>query len=376
MGKKKSLSTMSLTLVAILSIWVVFVSPVRAESSDPKVKVMTRNMYPGADLAVIATATTADEFEAGILKIYQSDIPGRAALLAGEIAHTKPDLIALQEVTTWKIENTGDQEFTQDDIEFNQLKLLLSSLELQEQHYIAVVVHKLTDVQLPGIIAYTDSDVILVRSDLPVGHLMVIGSEKHMYANRLSFPVPPELGDEIDVLRGWIAVDVKIRGARFKFVNTHLESPIPASQDFLEWTQYIQYEQAKQLVSDLNATSLPIILAGDFNSDAEPTAYYPPDVTPSYDHIVSPASGYIDAWDVLRNNPSNHGYTWPLYLDDPQSWLGPVPFERIDLIFSKGLEASSIKTIGVDPDGAYASDHAGVVAVFDLTNHRPDRVKN
>ena len=31
--------------------------------------------------------------------------------------------------------------------------------------------------------------------------------------------------------------------------------------------------------------------------------------------------------------------------------------------------------IGVDPDGAYASDHAGVVAVLDLTNHRSDKVK-
>jgi hypothetical protein len=66
MGRKKVLSTINLILVAVLSIWVVFVSPVRAESSGPKVKVMTRNMYPGADLGVIATATTAAEFEAGI----------------------------------------------------------------------------------------------------------------------------------------------------------------------------------------------------------------------------------------------------------------------------------------------------------------------
>ncbi len=85
-----------------------------------------------------------------------------------------------------------------------------------------------------------------------------------LYKNLLSFQTP---ADAISILRGWIAADVKIRGTRFKFVNTHLETPIPG--EFFEATAYLQLQQAMELVDALNDTGLPIILAGDFNSDAE-----------------------------------------------------------------------------------------------------------
>jgi endonuclease/exonuclease/phosphatase family metal-dependent hydrolase len=239
--------------------------------------------------------------------------------------------------------------------------LLLDSLQAAGLYYEEAVLQELTELQVPGLATYTDRDVILVRSDLPPGHLKVLGSEKHIYDVLMPFPV---LGDVIEVGRGWIAVDVKIRGARFKFVNTHLEAPIfdlPA-------TQAIQFAQAMQLVDDLNAIPLPIILAGDFNSDAEPTEFYPPDATPSYDYIV--ASGYVDAWEEL--NPEDPGFSWPLFLESPQADDGVMPIERIDLIFSDESTALSISRTGVDPvDGLYASDHTGMVAEFGLFNHRP-----
>jgi endonuclease/exonuclease/phosphatase family metal-dependent hydrolase len=117
---------------------------------------------------------------------------------------------------------------------------------------------------------------------------------------------------------------------------------------------------------------VPIILAGDFNSAAEPSEYYPSDGTSSYGYI---AANFLDAWDAIH--PSDPGYTWPLFGEDYMSGYSVTPFERIDLIFSRGLKPLSVISTGTRPDskGVYASDHVGVVADFDLENHRPNKPK-
>jgi endonuclease/exonuclease/phosphatase family metal-dependent hydrolase len=345
-------------VVTVFSICFAFASPASAENRDLRIKVMTRNMYPGADLAVIAAADESNlvEIVGGVVEsIIQSNIPDRAELLAAEIARTNPDLVALQEATTWKIEMMSPT------VELNQLNLLMNALKTFGRHYKIAAIQKLTEVELPGLIRYTDSDVILVRADLPPNQLRVLRSESHLYEALMEFPV---MGGTIQVLRGWIAADVKIRDSRFKFVNTHLESPLP-DPDYIDATKYLQELQAAQLIEDLDGAKIPIILAGDFNSDAEHTNNYPSDNTNSYDYIV--ASGFHDAWDELR--PNNPGFTWSLF---PVPEINFEPFERIDLIFSNGPKAISIMRTGVDPvRGLYASDHAGVVAVFDLANHHP-----
>lgn len=351
--KTKRTFRMYLIAVAVFSICFVFTSLASAGDQNLQVKVMTRNMYPGADPAVIAIADESNVVDVviGMVdSIVQSRIPDRAALLAAEIAKTKPDLVALQEATTWKIEMASPT------VEINQLDLLMKALKRLGQHYKIAAIQKLTDVELPGLMSYTDSDVILVRADLPHNQLHVLRSEAHLYEALMEFPV---MGGYIQVLRGWIAADVQMHGSRFKFVNTHLESPF--SVDYI----FLQELQAAQLMEDLDDAKLPVILAGDFNSDAEHTNNYPSDNTGSYDYIV--ASGFSDAWDELR--PNNPGYTWSLF---PVSGITFEPFERIDLIFSNGPKAISIMRTGVDPvHGLYASDHAGVVAVFDLADQHP-----
>jgi endonuclease/exonuclease/phosphatase family metal-dependent hydrolase len=353
--KTKRAFRMYFITVAVFSICFLFTSLASAGNQNLQVKVMTRNMYPGADPAVIATAdeTTVVDVVSGIVEsIFQSRIPDRAALLAAEIARTKPDLVALQEATTWKIEMGSPA------IEINQLDLLMKALKRVGEHYKIAAIQKLTDVELSGLISYTDHDVILVRSDCTFNQMHVLRSETHLYEALMEFPA---LGGSIKVLRGWIATDIQIHGSRFKFVNTHLESPLPDVPD----TKYMQELQAAQLMEDLDDVKLPVILAGDFNSDAEHTNNYPSDNTDSYNYIL--ASGFNDAWDELR--PNNPGYTWSLF---PVSGIDFEPFERIDLIFSNGPKAISIMRTGVDPvRGLYASDHAGVVAVFDLANQHP-----
>jgi endonuclease/exonuclease/phosphatase family metal-dependent hydrolase len=328
------------------------------KNSDFTVTTMTQNMFPGADLdPIIAAGSNFDPqaaAEAIATQVIASNIPGRAALVAAEIAENQPDLVALQEVTKWKFKSGRGM------IVLDQLDQLMEALKNAGQHYRVAAVQELTDIQIKGLISYTDHDAILVRTDKP---LNVVGSETHIYDYLLSFEL---MGEEIPVLRGWMAVDVKLHGSRFKFVNTHLESPLPTDLDPEGQTKLLQEAQASQLVNDLSATDLPIILAGDFNSDAEPTHLYLSDVTDSYGLLV--AYGYYDFWHVI--NPADPGYTWSLIGVEDGHVVFMDPFERIDLILSKGPDAVSMKTIGTDYAGFPASDHAGVVAVFQLTEPR------
>jgi len=353
-------------------IFLCFAATLLAESVDKlTVRVMTRNMDAGTDLNYVTRAADEVAFAEAAYQTYAEvlafDLPARAAQLAEEIAIAQPDLVALQEATIWQLEGPlGGGEF-------DQLELLQAALNAVGAHYRVAVVQTLTDipVSIPQLflnLRFTDRDAILIRSDLPPGHLDAIGTEMHLYEHLLPFQNP---AGEIPILRGWIAADVKIRGARFKFVNTHLETPIPGEN--FEATAYLQLLQAMELVGGLNETELPVILAGDFNSDAE-AAGIGPDQTLSAAFISG--MGYTDAWHAIY--PDEHGFTWPLFLEDqlnPPPFIAPsTPVERIDLIFSRGPELLSVEQTGMVPgsSGLFASDHVGVMADFQLENHRPD----
>ena len=115
MRTRKAFGVLCIIAVAVFSICFVLTSPASAEDRDFHVKVMTRNMDPGVDPEAIALAETQADIEAAIQAIIQSNIPARASMVAAEIARTKPDLVALQEATIWKI------EIFSPDVEFNQL---------------------------------------------------------------------------------------------------------------------------------------------------------------------------------------------------------------------------------------------------------------
>ena len=77
-----------------------------ADSTNPTVTIMTRNMDSGTDLGYIFGATDQNSFIQGmaatLAELQASNFQQRAARLAGEIAANMPDLIALQEVTLWR----------------------------------------------------------------------------------------------------------------------------------------------------------------------------------------------------------------------------------------------------------------------------------
>ncbi len=341
-----------------------------AEAANAGVRVMTRNMDAGTDLNFLTAATTPEEFVVGLIEtiaeVDASNIPARATRLAAEIAASKPDLVGLQEVTTWDFTDASGHRT------YDQLALLKAALAAAGAQYRVVAVQTLTDIpaEVPGLLTarFIDHNAILARSDLPPGHLDVAGVQTHLFDNALPFVLPD--GTIVPVRQGWMTADVKVRGARLTFVNTHLLSPIPGP--FFEDTAGLQALQGLELLQALGQTTLPIVLAGDFNSDAE-AAGIGPDQTATAGIITS--AGFVDAWHTLH--PVDTGFTWPLFLEDqlpPGAFPVANPNERIDLLFAVGATPVSISLTGTtaSEQGVFASDHAGVVADFALANHRPE----
>src|SRR6516225_5523695 len=98
------------TVLAVLAILASVLAwgsaPVRADDNDgdlgrDKVRVLTQNMYIGADLTPIALAKTFPQFQDAITTVTQNIVATkpaeRAAAMAAEIAKQRPDFVALHE---------------------------------------------------------------------------------------------------------------------------------------------------------------------------------------------------------------------------------------------------------------------------------------
>lgn len=327
------------------------------------VKIMTQNMDAGTDLTfaigeLLGLLPPGAGVELTYQEILATNIPQRAAMLAARVAAQKPDLLALQEVTLWR---TGASIDTATTVLFDQLQLLLSGLVTRGVPYDIVSVNNVADLALPkasgGALRITDRNVLLIRADLrpPAFHLSNVHSSL--------FDAVYTLGG-LQVPSGWISATVHTGNRHLRLFTTHLQSAVPGDPTSV----IVQEAQARQLIHELRNSTVPVIIAGDFNSDSIlGTAGPGPDNTATVALIQ--AAGYADAWTVAGHGP---GPTWPLYLEDrypPPFFAQSMPFERIDLIFSQGLNVLSVDRV-LAPGPAvtqwpfFGSDHAGVIAKF------------
>lgn len=254
-----------------------------------EVKVMTRNLYLGADLAPAIGAPSLEAFVAAngqiLREVSANDFPTRAKGLAQEILEKEPDLVGLQEVALWR---TGPPslapvlggEPTANTVRYDYLQLLLEQLNKKKPQYEVVVSQNEFELEAPadengipndGPAAegipnaeingrLTMRDVILARRGAGV---QTANPQSANYKALLEVPI---LGKSLAIKRGWEATDAKVRGSGwFRFVNTHLESFDPP-----QLVPSIRAQQAAELVAPGGPAAngdLPVVLVGDLNSD-------------------------------------------------------------------------------------------------------------
>ena len=319
--------------------------------------VLTRNMYLGTDFGGIFGARTNEELlgqvGAAFANVQASDVPARVDAVAAEIDAARPALVSLQEVALWRTGAPFDPA-PADTVAYDFLQLLLAELAGRGLRYAPVAVVTNFAAEAPAFlppaqlfdVSFTDRDVVLARTDLKVSELKIEAVAAQNFQTVLPLPTAGPLGTVL-IPRGWIAVDAKLRGKSFRLVATHLES----------FYQPVQYGQALELLAGPLNTNLPVILAGDLNTDAE--SANPADVA-TYRLLL--AHGLADAWDATR--PAEAGYTWPLFLSHPFAYTPPS--QRLDYVLSRGgvtpIATTLVGEEDVTPSAPMPSDHAGLAA--------------
>lgn len=317
------------------------------------VRVMTRNIYIGAKIdAETLQGLTPAEIPALINEklaiLQQTNFIRRARLLAKEIAWSRPHLIGLQEVALFKLPN---------GVELDYLDILLKWLKLYGQNYQVAGINNnlhLDSSLFPGApdLQITDRDVVLVRNGV-----QVLEAHTTDYQNVYTFNLG---GLPIPVLRGFVSVKARVGSKTYRFVTTHLETSSASVA--------VQQAQAAELVDALAGETHPIILTGDYNSDATAIS------APTYQFLTNDA-GYVDVWTqnlLPGNNTNPEGLT-----DSHEENLQNTDFtltRRVDLILVRNGENDEIGpvfawTVGDElrdrtlfPPRIWPSDHAGVVA--------------
>lgn len=277
------------------------------------IRVMTRNLYLGADLGPGLESNSLAELTSGAGEILRSvdatKFSDRAKQLAKEIRSTNPDLVGLQEVALWRTKTPpvvyipGLNSPVSTTVRYDFLALLLTALNKgkpKAQRYSAAVVKNQFDFETPtdvddntgtctnfeylgtpnaGCGAFpgadltgrlTMRDVILVKAGVRVSQ-----KASGTFGDRNGDGDAGDAGDEaanlytpllaggvaVPVTRGWTALNATVRGSKpFRFVNTHLE----AFGDPTE-AKCLQAQELYERV--ISQSSLPVVVVGDLNSD-------------------------------------------------------------------------------------------------------------
>jgi endonuclease/exonuclease/phosphatase family metal-dependent hydrolase len=355
-----------------------------ADAKPATVKVMTRNLFLGADLGPGTSAKDLQGLVNGAGQILNqvdaNKFPVRAKGLAKEILTNKPDLVGLQEASLWRTEPCDQTPIPPKatTVRYDYIQSLLS--HLGGQYKVAVSKNEFdfevwanTDgneaTSGPGCPMgseingrLTMRDAILVRKGVKVAN-------KKSGTFKTLLRLKPA-GVNVDVTRGWTALDATVKGKKFHFVNTHLEAfdnstSNTTNGDKTVGNGQIREAQAKELVAKGGpATSkLPVVLVGDLNSDVK-TEVKPGDSL-AYrallkkkfvERAVTKPNGCCLNGDVLTTTGGG----------------SPKDFNhKVDHVMTnapKKVKLVSGAVTGLKPqNGFYDSDHAGLVSTLRLS---------
>ena len=327
--------------------------PAAASAKPGDLKVMTRNVYLGADLIPLAVPAPLPAFEQAAAQRFQTvlanDFPTRAKALAAEIRKAKPDIIGVQEATIWRRGADG----VKDGPTTPATQVIYdSSWELRKAlngTYKEVVGRDWFDFEAPTALGYdvrvTQRDVILVRKG---SKMKVRKTFRGAFTNHFDPPTPVGVARQ---LRGWVGVDGTLAKRRFRFVTTHLEAYSSAIAD----------QQMRQLLRKaLSSRKRQSILVGDYNS--APGANANDRGTTRADNAYDSAikAGFRNQLPRRRTccfAEDLHLTTKPL-----ETWIDHVLVRGRPRI--KVLRSGIVGTKQVG--GLYPSDHAGITATLRL----------
>jgi endonuclease/exonuclease/phosphatase family metal-dependent hydrolase len=338
------------------------------------IKVMTQNVYIGADINRVVLGTPA-EIPLRVFETFQiilsTNYPERAQALADQIARFQPHLIGVQEAVRIFHQSPGDfllgNPVEASDELFDYLDILLAALSERGLDYYVAAETGNADIELPTLALHgpptlllddlrvIDRDVILARADVITTNSMAVN-----YAVNFGVPVPfpPFL---LELTRSYASVHAEVNGETYRFVTTHLEEPLAELG-----LQGIQAAQAAELITALEDETLPVIAAGDFNS-APTDPFVPP-------YVQFVAAGYDDMWQRSPWGQHDAGLTC---CQDEELFNDASAFDRrIDHILLKApvqfLPAQAVgptmtfvvgdREQDKTSSGLWPSDHAGVVA--------------
>jgi hypothetical protein len=383
--KHKSL----LALLGLLILALLVPSVGQAAKAKPKKKkpaeitVMSRNLYLGADLGPAINATdTCGAIDAGgqiLNQVDRTNFPERSKLLAQEIKKSKAALVGLQEVALWRFQEASD--FTGSPattVRYDFLQILQDDLQAIGADYSVAVVQEEFDQELPAdrdgsdatneFICGADEDGRLTMRDVILvnekSKVKVSNPQSGQFTNRYSVVLGGVVPINVD--RGWTSVDAKIKGskkrkgAKFHFVNTHLE----AFGD-----PKIREAQARELFAPGGPllTKRQLIFLGDINSGGP------------LDNIGAGGGGSGDPEDTLAYDALTQDFglfnlgarQTCCYPSDELSSaeIGSYRFTHtVDHVMTKPkMKQTNAYVTGDDPtvttpSGLVSSDHGGVVS--------------
>jgi endonuclease/exonuclease/phosphatase family metal-dependent hydrolase len=362
----------------------------------PKVTVMTRNVFLGADLAPALEAANIGAAIDGAGEVWNefeaTNFRERAVPLAKEIKDAKPDLVGLQEVATWYKQTPSDggappispfpgaQPAT--TVEQDFLALLRAELKGKGPKYEVVAEQEEFSGELPvdedqndatgtGPLAAlgADFDARLVMHDVILAKkgskVKTDKTDQDHYSNRFVAEIVPGLV-EVPVDRGWQSVEAKVKGkgkkkgkkaksSKFRFINTHLEA-------FGDPT--IREAQAKELIAGPAKTNKQVILVGDLNSGL-PNPHNVGNLPGQDPNDPLAFQAFVDAG--FTDNGARQSCCYSDLFDESQ-----VFDHTVDHVLTRpGLKTKKAFVTGNDvsertPSDLWPSDHGGVVSRLQL----------
>jgi hypothetical protein len=277
----------------------------------------------------------------------------------------------LQEVALWRsgqlqLDQPGVPNSTEVDLDF--LDRLQTELRAQGADYDVAHAQAEADVEAPAFaddrdpaardVRLTLSDVVLVRRDAGI---RIVQGGSGQYQRRSERDLG---GARFAFVRGYAWADVEVRGARFRFVTTHLESLSPE----------VALAQGQELLAGpAGPGPTATVVVCDCNSDPLD------DHVPSGSGVAESAAyralvdgGLADQWLGRSNASADSGAGATALLSELVNDRAPTFDRRIDLVLARGTDAIPVAAgpgavVGDEPadrdpaTGLWPSDHAGVV---------------